>query len=81
MTRSTMATAAVNGIVVTDSKGGYDAVEINEGSTLGLSNIRTAVQAYLLKENFRAPNRTLKWIAGNWNLADALTKEELTIAV
>ena len=63
------------GIVATDSKGGYDAVKLNEGSTLGLSNSRTAVQAYQLKQNFQDARLSLCWVAADWNLADGLTKE------
>jgi hypothetical protein len=65
----------VKGLVVSDSKGGYDAVEINETSNLGLQSTRTAVQAYQIKQNFKQNNSTLKWVAADWNLADGFTKE------
>ena len=35
----------VKGILCTDSRGGYDAVELNESPLLGLSNTRAALQA------------------------------------
>ena len=38
------------GIVGTDSKGGYDAINKNEGPLLGLSNIRSAIQGFQLRE-------------------------------
>ena len=38
------------GIIATDSKGGYDAVTKSEGPMLGLSNARSALQAYQLRE-------------------------------
>jgi hypothetical protein len=65
----------VKGLVVSDSKGGYDAVETNETSNLGLQSTRTAVQAYQIKQNFKQNNSTLKWVAADWSLADGFTKE------
>jgi hypothetical protein len=65
----------VKGLVVSDSKGGYDAVEINETSNLGLQSTRTAVQAYQIKQNFQTNNASLRWVAADWNLADGFTKE------
>ena len=32
----------IKGIICTDSRGGYDAVEVNESPLLGLSNLRSA---------------------------------------
>ena len=43
----------VAGILATDSKGAYDAVNKHEGPLLGLSNIRSALQAYQLREQLR----------------------------
>ena len=60
---------------MSDSKGGYDAVENNETSNLGLQSTRTAVQAYQIKQNFTTNNAKLKWVAADWNLADGFTKE------
>ena len=40
----------IPGLLATDSKGAYDAVELNEGPLLGLSNIRAALQPYQLCE-------------------------------
>ena len=65
----------VPGLLCTDSKGGYDAIQLNESANLGLSNARAAVQAYQLKENVLRDNTQLLWIAGDWNLSDALTKK------
>ena len=39
----------VEGILATDSNGGYDAIENNESPNLGLSCARAAVQAFSLK--------------------------------
>ena len=63
------------GIVGTDSKGGYDAIIINESPLLGLSNIRAAVQAFQVKQSLAVDLAKLIWLAGDWNLSDALTKK------
>ena len=36
----------VRGVLCTDSRGGFDAVEVNESPLLGLSNLRAALQAF-----------------------------------
>ena len=66
----------VPGILGTDSRGGYDSIMINESPLLGLSNMRAAIQAYQLKEAIPTCNTTLLWLAGDWNLSDALTKKK-----
>ena len=43
----------IKGIICTDSRGGYDAVEVNESPLLGLSNLRSALQAFQLRQNLR----------------------------
>ena len=63
------------GIIATDSKGGYDAVTKSEGPMLGLSNARSALQAYQLREQLAESFCRLIWISGDWNLSDALTKK------
>ena len=65
----------LNGIVATDSKGGFDAVTRSEGPMLGLSNARSALQAYQLREQLQESLCRLIWISGDWNLSDALTKK------
>jgi hypothetical protein len=65
----------VKGLVASDSKGGYDAVERNETANLGLQSTRTAVQAYQIKQNFMTNNASLRWVAADWNLADGFTKD------
>merc|ERR1711951_227799 len=67
----------VPGVLCTDSKGGYDAIHLNESANLGLTNARAAVQAYQLKESISRDLTLLLWIAGDWNLSDALTKKAL----
>ena len=64
----------VKGIVGTDSKGGFDAVTLQEGPYLGLSNARSAVQAFQIKQSFENVGTRLIWLSGDWMLADALTK-------
>ena len=65
----------VKGINGTDSRGGFDAINKNEGPLLGLSNVRSALQAYQLREQLQASDGSLIWISGDWNLADAMTKK------
>ena len=52
----------VKGILCTDSRGGYDAIEVNESPLLGLSNMRAALQAFQLKDLFDGwhPTTTLR---------------------
>ena len=65
----------VKGILCTDSKGGYDAVELNESPLLGLSNMRAALQAFQLRDNLRRTSGELRWLASDFDLGDALTKK------
>ena len=65
----------IYGIVGTDSKGGFDAVTRSEGPMLGLTNTRSALQAYQLREQLDHGGAKLIWLAGDWNLSDALTKK------
>lgn len=65
----------VAGILATDSKGAFDAVNKNEGPLLGLSNARSALQGYQLREQLQESLARLIWISGDWNLGDALTKK------
>ena len=66
----------VKGILCTDSRGGYDAVELNESPLLGLSNMRAALQAFALRENLSRVGCELRWVASDYDLADALTKKK-----
>jgi hypothetical protein len=65
----------VPGILATDSKGAFDAINKNEGPLLGLSNVRSALQAYQLREQLSESMAKLIWISGDWNLGDAMTKK------
>ena len=65
----------IKGILCTDSKGGYDAVEVNESPLLGLSNMRAALQAFQLRGNLQRAACELRWLASDFDLADALTKK------
>eukprot|EP00439_Symbiodinium_sp_Y106_P012966 s3447_g1.t3 len=65
----------VKGILCTDSRGGYDAVEVNESPLLGLSNMRSALQAFQLRDNLERVACELRWLASDYDLADALTKK------
>ena len=63
------------GIIGTDSKGGYDAINKSEAPLLGLSNIRSAIQGFQLREQLGESGGKLIWLSGDWNLSDALTKK------
>ena len=63
-----------HGIVVSDSKGGYDAIEANESAGLGMKCCRAAVEALALKDIFVSEMTKLIWVASDWNLGDAFTK-------
>ena len=67
----------VKGIICTDSRGGYGAVEVNESPLLGLSNMRAALQAFQLRDNLKRTGSELRWLASDFDLADALTKRKL----
>ena len=67
----------VTGVVATDSKGGFDAVTLQEGAYLGLSNVRAAIQAQQLKQYLSRVGTKPIWLAGDWLLADAMTKKKL----
>ena len=56
----------IYGIVGTDSKGGFDAVTRSEGPMLGLTNARSALQAYQLREQLDHGGAKLIWLAGDW---------------
>ena len=68
----------VKGIIGTDSRGGYDAINKNEGPLLGLSNARSALQAFQVREQLETSCGKLIWISGDWNLSDAMTKKSKT---
>ena len=72
--RARLTTSQVSGIIVTDSKGAYDACTHSEASLLGLSNARAAVQAYAVRQSLRDQKILLHWVTSDWNLSDALTK-------
>ena len=64
----------IPGIVATDSKGGFDAVTLQEGPYLGLTNVRAAIQAFQLKQSLALAGTNVIWLAGDWLLGDAFTK-------
>ena len=65
----------VRGVLCTDSKGGYDAVQVNESPLLGLSNLRAALQAMQLRENMIRVGCLLRWLASDYDMADSMTKK------
>ena len=66
----------VTGLLGTDSKGGYDSIMVNESPMLGLSNTRSAIQAFQLKESLPRCHTRLLWLASDWNLSDCMTKKK-----
>ena len=66
----------VKGVICTDSRGGYDAVEMNESPLLGLTNMRAALQAFQLRENLRRCGSELRWLASDYDLNDSMTKKK-----
>eukprot|EP00435_Cladocopium_sp_Y103_P006371 s604_g2.t1 len=66
----------VPGLLGTDSKGGYDSIMVNESPMLGLSNTRSAIQAFQLKESLPRCLTKLLWLASDWNLSDCMTKKK-----
>ena len=68
----------VKGIVVTDSKGVFDACNKTDAPLLGMSNARSALQGYQLKEQLKESGCRLVWVSGDWNLSDSLTKKSRT---
>ena len=65
----------ITGILCTDSRGGYDAVQVNESPLLGLSNLRSALQAMQLRESMMRVGTSLRWLASDYDLADSMTKK------
>ena len=65
----------LRGVLCTDSRGGYDAVELNESPLLGLSNMRAALQAFQLRDNLKRVGCELRWLASDYDLADGFTKK------
>ena len=55
----------VKGILGTDSRVGFDAIMKNESPLLGLFNVRSALQAFQLREQIEQAKSTLIWLAGN----------------
>ena len=65
----------IKGILCTVSRGGYDAVGVNETPLLGVSNLRAALQAFQLRESLARAGCELQWLVADYDLADALTKK------
>ena len=50
-------------------------MEVNESPLLGLSNMRAALQAFQLRDNLKRVGCELRWLASDYDLADAFTKK------
>ena len=64
----------ITGVLCTDSHSGYDAAQVNESPLLGLSNLRSALQAMQLRDNMRV-NCHLRWLASDYDLGDKKAKK------
>ena len=65
----------VRGILCTDSRVGFDAVERNDSPLLGLSNLRAALQAFQLRDSLQTVGSELR-LASDYDLPHALTKKK-----
>ena len=62
-------------LLVTDSRGVYDAISMSESALLGMNNSRTGVDVTIIQEALRRDGRCyLTWVPSDMNLADSLTK-------
>ena len=65
----------VESLLVTDSRGIYDAVSASDSPMLGINNSRTGIEALAVQQGLRRDGRCyLTWVPSDMNLADALTK-------
>ena len=65
------------GLMVTDCKSLFDAVERHQEQGLGLSEKRTAVEVLAIRQISKATNITTKWVNSDRRLADILTKDSV----
>ena len=62
-------------LLVTDSRGLYDAISSSDSPLLGMSNSRTGVEASAIQKGVREDGKCyLTWVPSDMNLADCLTK-------
>ena len=62
-------------LLVTDSRGVYDAVTTSDSPLLGMTNARTGVEAMSIQKGIRDDGRCyFTWVPSDLNLADCLTK-------
>ena len=67
-------------LLVTDSRGLYDAISSSDSPLLGMSNSRTGVEASAIQKGVREDGKCyLTWVPSDMNLADCLTKPPVQI--
>ena len=77
LTRSNAATLAssMESLLITDSRGLYDAITSSDSPLLGMNNARTGIEATAIQKGLRDDGRCyLTWVPSDMNLADSLTK-------
>ena len=73
-------TSCILGTDSIDSRGGYDAVLVNESPMLGLSNVRAALQALQLRESLIRTNCHLRWLASDYGRGRCFDEEETMLS-
>ena len=69
------AAACIESLLITDSRGLYDAVTLSETAFCGMSSARTGTEAMAIQRGTRPNTRCYAtWAPSDLNLADALTK-------
>ena len=62
-------------LMVTDSRGLYDAITSSDSPMLGMNNSRTGIEATAVQKGLREDGKCyLTWVPSDMNLADSLTK-------
>ena len=74
-TSATSLASSMESLLVTDSKGLYDAITSSESPLLGMANSRTGVKVAAIQKALRDDCRCyLTWVPSDINLADSLTR-------
>ncbi|CAK0901528.1 unnamed protein product [Prorocentrum cordatum] len=63
------------GVLVTDGKSGYDAIEKSESAGLGLRDKRTSIECLGIRQQKEQTALQIRWVHSDAMLADGLTKD------
>ena len=69
------AISACPGVLVTDGKSGYDAIEKSESAGLGLRDKRTSIECLGIRQQKEQTALQIRWVHSDAMLADGLTKD------